>query len=389
MSQSKVISEFAEELQASIEKGEFVKLNLQKRKNKGQDLQSIDVKADEGEQNNKLQFIYHYKSKDATESHGVEESVRLITTTLGANFLECNLYTNKRDVLVKFNKKQVPKMQTFKPSFPNEAQRESMRESKPQIDPKDNVYLTSLGIVDQREEVIKNMKDYYNAMNDFVGIFHEMIQHMKLEDEIRILDISKGQGHFAFALYDYILNHLDKQPSYTVYEEDANLVKYYSNIAEKASFTRLNYVHGGAADADFTGKHIVLAMFSADEDTDVMIHRALKGDASLVLTAPYKDANLTKQLKGNEKVGEFYKFDILRNKQANVLSNGIRSLLLEAQGFKTDIREFLNPDYPQNDLLLSAYRNSSTDKKDVADQLERIKSYFNIKQHYLEKLLEE
>lgn len=389
MSQSKVISEFAEELQASIEKDEFVKLSLQKRKNKGQDLQSIDVKALEGKENSQLQFIYHYKAKDTTETLGVEESVRMVTTILGANFLECSLYTNKRDVLVKFNKKQVPKMQSFKPTYPDDSQGESRAETKPEIDTKDNVYLTSLGIVDQREEIIKNMKDYYNAMNDFVGIFHELLQHISLEDEIRILDISKGQGHFAFAIYDYILNFLDKQANYTVYEEDANLVKYYNNIAEKANFMRLNYVQGGAANADFSDKHIVLAMFSADEDTDVMIHRALKGGASLVLTAPYKDSNLTKQLEGNVKVGEFYKFDILRNKQANVLSNGIRSLLLEAQGFKTDIREFLNPDFPQNDLLLSAYRNNSTDKKDVAEQLERIKSYFSIKQHYLEKLLNE
>lgn len=388
MSQSKVISEFAEELQASIEKGEFVKLNLQKRKTKGQDLQSIDVKLHDN-QKHKLQFVYHYKSKDTKEVHDLDESVRLIISILGVNFMECNLFTSKRDVLLKFNKKLVPKMQTFKPSFPDETAGGEEENTKPEIDPKDNVYLTSLGIVDQRDEIIKNMRDHYNAMNIFVNIIHELIANINLNDEVNILDISKAQGHFAFAVYDYFLQHLDIQPNYKVYEKDPNLVKYYNNIAEKANFPRLQYIQGDASDANFSGMNIVMAMFSADEDTDNMIHRAVSKGASLVITAPYKDANLTSQLEKDNKLGDFYKFDILRNKQANVLSNGIRSLLLEAEGYKTDMREFLNPDYPQNDLLLSAYKNSHTSKKDVSEQLKHVKSYFNIKQHYLEKLLSE
>ena len=389
MSQSKVIIEFSEELQSSLEQGEFVKLILQKRKLKNQDLKSIDVFPENNDGTVSMKFLYHYKNKDVENSHNVEEGVNLVVSILGTNFLEAYLYSVKRDVLVKYNKKLVPKMQTFKPTYQDEGSIGNT-ERELELDPKDNVYLTSFGIVDQRGEVNKNKTENFDALNDYIKLVNDVAREAELPEKVNIVEICNGQGLYSFVLYDLFMNLLNIQVDYQVYETDENLIKFYNNIADKTNFTRLNFSKGDFESVDFTNVDIAIGLFTEDTLTDKLINNAVRNNVKVILSAPLKDEFMAKHMDTSEKWNGLLKSDILQRKQAAILTNGIRSLLLESRGYKNDVTKFVVPEYPQHDLIITALHNESkSTDSEILKQIDQIKKHFGINRHYLEEILQE
>ena len=80
---------------------------------------------------------------------------------------------------------------------------------------------------------------------------------------------------------------------------------------------------------------------------------------------------------------------ILEERQAEILTDGIRALLLEANGYKTKVFEFISNEHTGKNLMIAAVKSSeNVDKSKIYSQIETLKSMYGIKRHYLqEKLL--
>lgn len=83
------------------------------------------------------------------------------------------------------------------------------------------------------------------------------------------------------------------------------------------------------------------------------------------------------------------KHGILEERQAEILTDGLRALLLEMSGYKTKVFEFVSSEHTNKNLMITAIKTSKTiDKQNIQNQIDLIKKQFGIKYHHLEKLLE-
>ena len=81
---------------------------------------------------------------------------------------------------------------------------------------------------------------------------------------------------------------------------------------------------------------------------------------------------------------------ILEERQAEIITDGIRALLLEAHGYKTKVFEFISLEHTAKNLMITAVKNKNTvalDTDKLLKEVEDLKAQFGIKEHYLERLL--
>ena len=76
---------------------------------------------------------------------------------------------------------------------------------------------------------------------------------------------------------------------------------------------------------------------------------------------------------------------IMEERQAELVTDGIRSLLLEASGYKTKVFEFISTEHTPKNVMITA--TLGTGRDDALEQVDQIKKDFGIEYHYLEKLL--
>jgi hypothetical protein len=83
-------------------------------------------------------------------------------------------------------------------------------------------------------------------------------------------------------------------------------------------------------------------------------------------------------------------FGVHLGQQAEMVTDSLRALLLEAHGYQTKVFEFISLEHTnKNKMILATKRKQASDNSQVLKQIDDIKQFYGIQEHCLEKLLNE
>ena len=133
---------------------------------------------------------------------------------------------------------------------------------------------------------------------------------------------------------------------------------------------------------------MLLALHACDTATDDAILKGIQADASLIMCAPCCHRQVRKAMKDVPTISSITQFGILKERQAELLTDTIRALILELNGYKTHIFEFISSEHTGKNLMITAIKhNGKVDKEKIQNEIDALKSSFGIKEHYLEEVL--
>ncbi|MCQ2250037.1 MAG: methyltransferase [Bacteroidales bacterium] len=389
----KVLMEFTEKVNSSIYKHTFVKLILSKRVLENQEMNKIVVKYVELKNEPNLQFVYKYDRQDATKNFTAEEGIKQLQSMIGNNFLDNYLYTTKEDWELKYNNKREPKIYKQKPTFSEAADGSHDEQKKRLLSTKNNAYLKSLGITDQKGEIIPSMSAKYKQVEKFVEIIDSLSGNLEGCNPVKIADMGCGKGYLTFATYDYLTNVKELKVDMKGVETQENLVKFCQNTAQKAQFGRLEFVQSNISDYKADSLDMLIALHACDTATDDALYLGINAKAKVIVVAPccHKQIRQQMTIKESNVLEPALKYGILMERQAEILTDSLRALILNKYGYKTKIFEFVEYDNTAKNLIITAELGempSEEQQKKIQAQIDDIKNRFGIKYHYLEKLIE-
>jgi hypothetical protein len=253
--------------------------------------------------------------------------------------------------------------------------------------PKDNIYLRELGILNSNFEVRNEMNDKYLQINNYIGLLGPFIRELSLPAGFHVADMGSGKGYLTFALYDYLTNIIGLSPVMTGVESRDDLVKLSNAIAEKAGFTKLKFVNGTIREAALEQIDMLIALHACDTATDDAIFRGITAGASLIVCAPCCHKQIRKEFHVSNELKSVTKHGILEERQAEIITDGIRALILEAHGYKTKVFEFISMEHTPKNIMIVGRKLSGNPagRKNIWERISAIKNLFGIQRHYLEE----
>ena len=390
---SKEINPILQSLQASLADNSFVQLSLGDYKGSDKELKKVYVKRVLIKKQDRLSFVYRYKTKDITKNYGFAEAIDLLNELMGyKSFRFGRLATLNFDEQIQFFKSRMAtkKMTPSASALPSKAHDKAKNRK---IEAKGKTYLHELGITDAAGKVYKNAQDKYRQINNYIEILSALLKDLPLRESTHIVDMGAGKGYLTFALYDY-LNHVLKHPARVVgVEFRKNLVDFCNVVARKSQFQALQFEEGTIEnyEPDFD-IHVLIALHACDTATDEAIFKGINGQADLIVVAPCCHHQIRKEIEKSKPQNELHfllKHGIFMERQAEMVTDGIRALILEYYGYSTKVFEFVSDAHtPKNVLVVGKKRK--TPPKDTAKilaQIQEIKRYFGIDYHYLEVLM--
>lgn len=389
----KVVQEFTNEVSSAVYKHTFVKLILSKRVLDNQDLNKIVVRYVElnGVQN--LQFVYKYDRQDVAKNFTVDEGVKQLQSIIGNNFLDNNLYTTKEDLQLKYNNKHEGKIFKKKPTFTTAADGSHDEAKKRLLNTKQSVYFKSLGITDNKGEIIPSMSAKYKQVEKFVEIIDSLADSIKDCSPVKIADMGSCKGYLTFATYDYLTNTRELTVDMKGVETQENLVKFCNNIAQKSSFGGLEFVQSNISDYKPGNLDMLIALHACDTATDDAIYLGIQSNAKLIVVSPCCHKQIRQQMKITESnvLEPALKYGVVMERMAELLTDSLRVLILNKNGYKTKLFEFIEPEFTSKNTIITAEKGampSAEEQAKLQAQIDAIKNKFGIKYHYLEKLIE-
>lgn len=376
---------FIQHLRASLSDQSFVKLTLSKPGQKGGKLKNVFARPIHLREEQVLSFTLRYLSRDEVKNHPIEEAITLISLWLGDAFLNADLFTTKQDYSLQFNRKRKARLFKKKPTHASPPSLQHDKQKQRLIDGQQARYLHPMGITNEKGEVLKTGQKKFRQINKYVEIIDSLLEQGQLDAQPQVVDMGSGKGYLTFALYDHLVNNRKIKASVTGIELRPKLVEFCNTLSQELGFQQLNFLAMDIETYQPEKIDMLIALHACDIATDIAIAKGIKAGASLIVVAPCCHKQIRKQLQCQTALQPVLKHGILEERQAELVTDGIRALFLEANGYKTKVFEFISTEHTPKNVMITATKASPNAA--ALGQIEKIKRDFGIEYHYLEKLL--
>jgi len=381
------IQEFITALEESLANNNFVKFSLGSYKGAEEGLKSIHGKRILVKREEKLSFTYRYKTRDIVKNYDIAEACNRIKQSLQKDFQSAILFTTEFDIAYdqKGIKRSAP-TQTEAPSLDHDRQKTRF------IETAGKDYLRDLKITDATGIVFKNAQDKYRQINKYVEILSGLIKSLPTRDRLNIVDMGSGKGYLTFALYDYVSGVLNLKTRVTGVEYRPDMVDLCNKIARNSKFDDLQFVQGSIEDYKNTDINILIALHACDTATDDAIYKGIQAGADLIVVAPCCHKQIRREIEKNKASNDIdflMQHGIFMERESEMITDGLRGLILEYCGYSTKIFEFISDEHTAKNIMIVAVKDPkiSPENKIIRDRIEAAKAYFGIGYHHLERLL--
>lgn len=385
------IAQFCEQIQQAVEQKSLVKVSLGNYQGNEPALKNIYIRLVLIKNIEKLAFTFRYKTKDIVKNFDLAEGYKSIAEWLEEGFKVATLMSTESDWQYEAlkNGKVILKQKTAsvmtKPSLEHD------KEKKRLIKPTEKAYLVDLKITDEQGNVFKNAQDKYRQINHYVEILSSLIKDSAIENLHKVVDMGSGKGYLTFALYDYLHNTLGLKTQVQGVEYRQDMVDLCNQFAQNAGFEGLSFTQGTILDYEQKDISMLIALHACDTATDDAIYKGLQSSAELIVVAPCCHKQIRREIEKNKAQNELKfltKYGIFLERQAEMVTDGIRALILEYFGYKTKVFEFISDAHTPKNVLVVGIKSGINPKRqeEILQEIAQTKAYFGIDYHHLERL---
>lgn len=379
-------TEFTSLLNASFQEQKLIKITLSDKKDKQQDLQKVLIKPVMLKKGFHLSFVYRYPTKDVTKNYLPDEALAEIIKLMDEQLQQALLFTTKEDAHYTTSGKA--KLTVKKPSFLTGATLSHDKEKTRLITPQNNPYLFKLGVTNKDGKVKKDMQDKYRQINKYIEIVDGALHDIKTQKALTVIDMGAGKGYLSFALYDYMQHTLKIDTKMIGVELRDQLVKDTNLIAQEIDYKGFEFITGEIAKVTLPPVDVLIALHACNTATDDAIYRGIKADAKLIICSPCCHKQIRHEIAKENALSAITRFGILKERQAEIVTDAIRALYLEAYGYKTQVFEFIATEHTPKNIIITASKPEkglvfNADKLKEAEQLRQL---LGIEKHYLDTL---
>lgn len=234
-------------------------------------------------------------------------------------------------------------------------------------------FLQDLGVQSTEGKIIKSKFDKFRQINRFLEYIADILPYLPKERTVRIVDFGCGKSYLTFAMYYYL--HVLKQYDVEIIGLDLkqDIISRCRQLSEKYGYDGLHFYQGDIQ--SYQGKEqidMVVTLHACDTATDHALNQAVKWNARVILSVPCCQHELNGQIRCGE-LDSLFSYGLIRERTAALFTDALRGELMEAQGYDTQILEFIDMEHTPKNIMLRCIRRSRGDDNETERKYRRRK----------------
>jgi SAM-dependent methyltransferase len=387
---SDALERFVDALNTSLNDGSFIKLVLAKPRAAASDLQRWTARRITLKDQAALSVVQTHATRDVTQNFSLSAGVAALREAARSQFSHAHLLTASEEIQLLTSKKGKRSLSRRK-SSPTEANASDAHDHQKQRPiHQDRPWLTALGVTDSQHQVVPAMSRKWKQINKFVEVFAGALDKANLpaDQTVSVADFGSGKGYLTFAVHDFLTTTLKRSADVLGVELRADMVNLCNAAATKLKLSGLRFEEGDVSRSVPDKLDVMIALHACDTATDHAIHVGVRTGASVILCSPCCHKQLRPQLMSPHPLGPLLQHGVHLGQQAEMLTDGLRAMLLDACGYDTQVFEFVALEHTQkNKMILAVKRPIVSDNAQTLAQVRELKSFYGVRDQCLETLL--
>ena len=384
---SENLEKFLTRVADSAKQSTLVKMTLSKPAQKHDELRNIYVKPVLIKEKRLFAFTYHYERRDEVKNYDASQMLAILEEMLPMRFLNAVLFTVNEDVTLLVSSKGKATIQTKKVQECREQNLEHDKQKARLINPT-NPWWYQLGLTTREGKITADMQHKFKQIYKYVEIVESLIKPMKFDGTVHIADMGAGKGYLTFALHEFLTQRLNLDVDIKGVEIRPDLVLKINEIIKSSNLKGMEFVESSIQDFHPEKLNVLIALHACNTATDDAIASGIRAGAELIVCAPCCHKQIRQEMERTGRYDAITRYGIFLERQAVMITDTIRALILEYFGYKTQVMEFIEMEHtPKNVLLVGRKTKARVDREAIAEQIRTLKKQYGINQHYLETIL--
>ena len=314
-------------------------------------------------------------SSDTLEQYVLEKS------TLSA-FRQIGIFTKEKEIAFRISKKgKIARSVNTKNRTPAVTASHN-REKNYLIREGDTVpFMVDLGVFTKEGKVVAAKYDKFRQINRFIEVVDHAFSDFE-KDEISVLDFGCGKSYLTFFIYYYFAVLKKKRVHITGYDLKTDVVEHCNALAKKYGYNGLRFVVADVTRDVLSNENIdfVISLHACDIATDFALNYALEKEVPYIFSVPCCQHEINGQIKkGGGDLDSFLSHGIFKERMSALLTDVIRTQILEAEGYRVDVLEFVDFAHSPKNLMLRAKRKKNAVKKST-DSIAKLEETYGFTQ---------
>ena len=236
-------------------------------------------------------------------------------------------------------------------------------------------FMIDLGVMGQDGKIIRTRYDKFRQINRFLEYIEDILPKLDKERELTIIDFGCGKSYLIFAMYYYLKELKGYNIRIIGLDLKADVIEHCNELRTRYGYDKLDFYVGDIATyKDVDKVDMVVTLHACDTATDYALAKAVKWGAEVILSVPCCQHEANRTIK-SDILSPVMDYGILKERMAAIVTDAARAKLLTANGYDTQILEFIDMEHTPKNLLIRAVKSSKEDisaREKTKDMLEAL-----------------
>jgi len=384
-------------------------------------LQRIDARPIQMKRGLRWSLTERHATRDATRNLLPDEAIAEFDARLGRDFDNLHLITDAFELQLAVSRKGRETLRRSERGGPADTSDDWAADltaeptTEPATEPTDGAthdrkkdrpvditrpFLRALGVTDAEGRLVPTMARKWKQINRFVELLTPALAAAGLDvprpdgRPVRVLDFGSGKGYLTFAVHDQLTRRGLATEVVGIDLKD-DMVALGNETARALGLQGLAFEHGDVSAAAGRAADVLIALHACDTATDHAMHAGIRARARVIMCSPCCHKQLRPQMRSPTLLLPLLRHGIHLGQEAEMLTDGLRALLLEAEGYDTQVFEFTSLEHTQKNKMILAVRRADADDADRGAarsharraEIAELKRFYGIARQELETLL--
>ncbi len=219
-------------------------------------------------------------------------------------------------------------------------------------------FLVGLGVQTPDGRITKAKYDKFRQINRYLEYIEDVLDRLPPDRTVRIIDFGCGKSYLTFAMYYYLHRLQGRDILVTGLDLKKDVIEHCNQLAEKLHYDRLHFEQGDIQ--GYRGEDavdMVVSLHACDKATDYALEKAVKWGASVIMAVPCCQHELNGQMYC-EILQPVLKYGLIRERMSALITDALRAELLETQGYRVQILEFIDMEHTPKNLMIRAVKEN-------------------------------
>lgn len=214
---------------------------------------------------------------------------------------------------------------------------------------------------------------------DFLIQIEKAIKQLSSKRTLTLVDCACGRSYLSFITNYYLLNVFSRKVDFICIDYNDHVIKQSMHAAESLGFDNMRFICDDIFNISL-GKvpDIIYSLHACNTATDMTIAKGILEQAKFIMTVSCCQHDMRSDIKKHP-LTAMTQYGVYKERIADMLSDTMRSLLLEEAGYLIDLFEYVPASETPKNVMIRAVKGSFNEKRAqrARDEYNKLKSIFN------------